>query len=247
MNAWRIIALTLLGPLALSASAAPTQSPRPNLVFVFTDQQSWDTLGCSGNTQTHTPHLDRLAAEGVRFTSCFSNNPVCSPMRAMLLTGRHSLKNGVIRNDWQVLPDDGPTFASVLRDAGYRTGYIGKWHLYGGGRDRPIPPGPHRLGFDDVFLSNNCAVDFRPQAAFYWAGDRKVKFGRWEHFGQTDQAVEFIEASPPSRPFGDQFWSYADLERVSAKNPAGFRVKSGELKGRPLDLILRSEAPGLLP
>jgi len=68
MNAWWIIALTLLGPLALSAYAAPTQSPRPNLVFVFTDQQSWDTLGCSGNTQTRTPHLDRLAAEGVRFT-----------------------------------------------------------------------------------------------------------------------------------------------------------------------------------
>ncbi len=201
MNGWNAIKLAGLGALALSVSSAPAESPRPNLVFVFTDQQSWDTLGCYGNTQTRTPQLDRFAAQGVRFTSCFSNNPVCSPMRAMLLTGQHSLKNGVIRNDWQVLPDNGRTFASVLRDAGYRTGYIGKWHLYGGGRDRPIPPGPHRLGFDDVFLSNNCTVDFRPEAAFCWDGNRKVKFGQWEHFGQTDQAVEFIETSRPDQPF----------------------------------------------
>ena len=201
MKRCNLIGMALLGAAALSATAAPDETRHPNLVFVFTDQQSWDTLGCYGNTQTRTPNLDRFAAEGVRFSSCFANNPVCSPMRAMLLTGQHSLKNGIIRNDWQVLADNGPTFASVLRDAGYRTGYIGKWHLYGGGRDRPIPPGPHRLGFDEVFLSNNCTLDFRPEEAFYWDGNRKVKFGKWEHFGQTDQAVEFIDQSDPDRPF----------------------------------------------
>lgn len=186
---------------AALAAVAGRKPRRPNLIFVFSDQQSWDTLGCYGNTQTHTPNLDRMAAEGVRFNSCFSSYPVCSPMRAMLMSGQHPLKNGICRNDWQILPDNGPTFASVLRGAGYRTGYIGKWHLYGGNRNRPIPSGPHRLGFDDVFLTNNCMLDYRPEEAFYWDGNQKVKFGKWEQFGQTDQAVDFIENSPSEEPF----------------------------------------------
>lgn len=189
------------GTAALAASGAGRKARRPNLVFVFSDQQSWDTLGCYGNEQTHTPSLDRMAADGVRFDSCFSSCPVCSPMRAMLMSGLHPLKNGIIRNDWQMLPDNGPTFGSVLRDSGYRTGYVGKWHLYGGNRNRPIPDGPHRLGFDQVFLTDNCSLDFRPEEAFYWDGNQKVKFGQWEQFGQTDQAVEFIENSRPDEPF----------------------------------------------
>jgi len=210
-SSWQAVSLRsalttlLLAPLAaLHAADAPANKAstrRPNLVFVFSDQQSWDTLGCYGNTQTHTPNLDQLAAKGVRFASCFSSDPVCAPMRAMLMTGLHPLKNGVVRNDWQVIPENGPTFASVLRDAGYRTGLIGKWHLYGGNRNRPIPPGPHRLGFDHVFLSDNCSLDFGPEEAFYWEGNQKVKFGKWQHFGQTDQAVEFINGSRPEEPF----------------------------------------------
>jgi len=170
-------------------------------VFVFSDQQAWDTLGCYGNDQTHTPHLDRLAAEGIQFESCISTFPVCTPFRAMLLSGQHPLRNGCCRNDWQLLPDNGATFASVLRDAGYRTGYIGKWHLYGGERNRPVPAGPHRQGFDEVFLSNNCAVHFQPEYAFYWNGSQKEKFGKWEQFGQTDQAVEFLDHCTTDDPF----------------------------------------------
>jgi hypothetical protein len=72
MNGWRVIVVAVFGAVALSVSSTPAESPRPNLVFVFTDQQSWDTLGCYGNTQTRTPQLDRFASEGVRFRSCFS-------------------------------------------------------------------------------------------------------------------------------------------------------------------------------
>ena len=176
---------------------------KPNLLLVFTDQQSFDMLGCYGNEQIKTPHLDRLAAEGLRFEYCISSNPVCTPMRAMLLSGQHNLKNGAFYNDFCMFPGNGQYFAEVLRDNGYRTGYIGKWHLYGGDRDRGIPEGPYRYGFDNVFLSNNCALNFDPNAAFYFdqTTGQKVKFNEWEVYGQTRQAKEFIQSSSDEKPW----------------------------------------------
>jgi arylsulfatase A-like enzyme len=76
---------SLLVPDALANHAFTGK--RPNLLFVFSDQHSWDMLGCYGNRQIQTPHLDRFAAQGVRFDHCVSSVPVCSPMRAMLMTG----------------------------------------------------------------------------------------------------------------------------------------------------------------
>jgi|GEM_PF-3224910 len=137
---------------------------QPNLLFILTDQQSYDMLGCYGNKQLITPNIDKIASEGVRFNYCISSNPVCSPMRAMLLSGHHSLKNGVVSNDIQMLPGNGKYFAEVLRDSGYRTGYIGKWHLYGGDRERPVPPGKFRYGFDDTFQQQNLFGDPKHKA-----------------------------------------------------------------------------------
>lgn len=192
------------GGLALSTACgqAPAPGRSPNLLFVFSDEQSWDMLGCYGNEQVITPNLDRLAAAGVRFRHCVSSSPVCTPYRGMLMTGQHPLQCGTIYNDIQLLTDNGPTFGQVLRDAGYRMGYVGKWHLYGGDRDRPIPAGPHRHGFDGVFLSNNCHVNDTPGECFYWneAGE-KVFFPEWEVFGQTRQALEFLDGCSAEEPF----------------------------------------------
>ena len=107
---------------------------RPNLLFVFSDQQSWDMLGCYGNDQIITPNIDKMAARGVRFNHCVSSCPVCTPYRGMLMSGQHPLYNGCMVNDIQMLPGKGSDFGEVLRDAGYHTGYIGKWHLHGGNR-----------------------------------------------------------------------------------------------------------------
>jgi len=194
-------ALDKLGITVPSAYANGDPQP-PNLVFVFSDQQSFDMLGCYGNTEIITPNIDTAAAEGVRFSHCVSQTCVCSPYRAMLMSGQHPLYNGVFSNDVQMLLDNGPTFAEVLLDRGYRTGYIGKWHLYGGYRDRPIPPGPHRLSFDDTFLSNNCTLNFQPGSCFYWndAGE-KVYFDKWEPYGQTDQALAFLDGCTTEQPF----------------------------------------------
>lgn len=187
----------------LKAGVLPAAKPtRPNLLFVFSDQHSWDMLGCYGNREIRTPHLDRLAGQGIRFNHCISTSPVCTPYRGMLMSGQHPLQCGAVSNDWQLLPGEGRHFGEVLRDAGYKTGYVGKWHLYGGNRQRPIPEGPHRHGFDGTFLSNNCHVNFKPGQCFYWnERGEKVRFDTWEQYGQTAQTLEFLDGCKPDDPF----------------------------------------------
>lgn len=184
---------------APSSPSPPTS--KPNLVFIFSDQQSHDMVGAYGLSDVLTPHLDRLAAEGLLFDHAVSNAPVCTPARSMLVSGLHPLWNNCFTNDRRLVTDLGDSFAEVTRSAGYRNGYVGKWHLYGGHRDRPIPEGPDRHGFDDTFLSNNCALNYDPDNAFYWDGDEKVLFGCWEVEGQTNQAVRFIEEQTADEPF----------------------------------------------
>ena len=176
-----------------------------NLLFVFSDQQSFDMIGCGGNEQIITPNVDTLAADGIRFTHCVSSDPVCTPTRAMMLSGQHPLKCGAFTNDVQMLPNCGTTFAGALSQAGYATGYVGKWHLLGGDRNRPVPEGPLRYGFQETFLTNNCALNYDANAAFYFdqeTGEKKL-FGKWEPEGQTDQALDFLNryGADPERPF----------------------------------------------
>jgi len=186
---------------AVKQQASPV-AKRPNLLFVFSDQQSQDMLGCYGNQDIITPHLDQLAAEGLRFNHCISNSPVCTPFRGMLMSGQHPLYCGTMHNDIPLLANNGQYFGHVLRDAGYRMGYIGKWHLLGGNRNRPVPQGPMRYGFDGTFLTNNCHVDFRPGKCFYWNDEgQKVFFDEWEVYGQTRQALQFLDERTDDQPF----------------------------------------------
>ncbi len=179
------------------AQAAPGgRKRRPNLLYVFSDQQSVDMLGCYGNESIQTPHLDAFAKTGVRFNHCISNSPVCTPHRGTLLSGLHPLHHGAFFNDLQMLPGKGKYFAEVLRDAGYRTGYVGKWHLYGGNRNRPVPKGPLRYGFDDYFLTNNCTLEFRAKKSWYWDHKNQRRlYEKWEPDAQTDQAITFLKQS----------------------------------------------------
>ena len=179
---------------------AATERP-PNLLIVLSDQHSYDMLGSYGNDQIITPNLDRFAGEGMRFTHAFANQPVCTPYRGMLMSGMHPLKNGAFINDAPLLPNKTQLLGQVLRERGYQTAYIGKWHLLGGDRDRPVPRGELRYGFETL-LTNNCHVDFRPGKAFFWnENDEKEYFDEWEVYGQTDQALHYLDTIDTDRPF----------------------------------------------
>lgn len=105
-------------------------STRPNILFVSTDQQSWDALSARGNRHLHTPNMDRLCASGVSFLRSYCADPVCSPARACWTTGRYSSENGVVLNGAPIHPDL-PDLGQVLRRGGYLAVHCGKWHVPG--------------------------------------------------------------------------------------------------------------------
>ena len=129
-------------PAAAGLGAERVMTVRSNLLVIFGDQHRGEALGCAGNPDVQTPALDRLAAEGVRFTHAYANTPVCTPSRGSLLTGQWPHRHRALSND---LPLDAgphtPAIARSLRAADYRCGYIGKWHIGGWPRDRFHPAG----------------------------------------------------------------------------------------------------------
>ena len=196
--------LTAVGALAALPSFARAQKKkRPNLLFVFSDQHSYDLLGCNGHAQVKTPNLDAFSRQALNIDSCFSVSPLCTPMRGSLLSGLYPLHNGAYDNCIRMLEGNGTYFAEVLKKSGYKTAYVGKWHLYGGYFHQPVPAGPYRYGFDDVFLSNNADLNYWPENAFYfdqYTGE-KIKFNEWEPDGQTRQAMEFLDKVDADEPW----------------------------------------------
>ncbi len=133
---------------ALPAALALGGSQRPNIVFVMADDLGYADLGCYGGTAVATPNLDRLAAEGIRFTQAYSGCTVCAPARAVLMTGKHMGRVALRGNTGGIpLPDEEATVAELLRQEGYATGGFGKWGL----GDIGTEGAPERQGFDRFF------------------------------------------------------------------------------------------------
>ena len=125
-------------------------SSRPHVIFILTDDQGWGDVSCYSGTDLRTPHIDRLAADGIRFTRMRANATVCSPTRAAIMTGRYADRvgvPGVIRtnpqNSWGYFDPATPTLADLLGEAGYHTALVGKWHL-----GLASPNTPNERGFD---------------------------------------------------------------------------------------------------
>lgn len=211
---------------------------QPNVLFVFSDQHRAMDIGCAGNDDVQTPNLDQLAEEGTRFTEAYANYPLCGPSRACILTGQYPQSHGVVGNDLQ-LAQDVPSIAQAFRRAGYRTGYIGKWHLDGVPRDKFTPPGARRHGFDDYWAAYNCSHDYF-DAAYYTDSPEPISIDGYEPETQTELAIEFIEQED-DRPFC-LFLSYGPPHDPYQLVPEKFRRRYD-----PEEIELRPNVEPILP
>jgi len=167
--------------MAGECAAAETDERRPNVVFVLTDDQRWDQLGCEGHPFLTTPHLDRIAAEGARFANMFVTTSLCSPSRASFLSGLYAHSHGVA-NNFTDYPRDLASFPRRLQESGYRTAYVGKWHM-GEESDEKRP------GFD-YWVSHKGQGKYY-DTEFNVNGERKVLKGYYTQ-RVTDAAIEWL-------------------------------------------------------
>ena len=181
---------TLLGSLGEIASCAKQEQRRPNVLFVFADQMRAASLGCMGNSEVRTPNMDELAKQGLLFTNAISGYPLCSPYRAMLLTGRYGSTTGEVANAIE-LPDSEITIAKALKQQGYKTGYIGKWHLEKS--HDPFVPKNRRLGFDDYWASRNLGGETMFDNFYCADTPEQITMPGYDADCQTDLAVEFMK------------------------------------------------------
>jgi arylsulfatase A-like enzyme len=186
---------------AILPQVASAQAPRPNVVVIMTDNHGAWTLGCYGNKDIRTPHIDRLAAQGLRFTRCYSSNAVCSPTRATFLTGlipsQHGIHCYLRANEFQVGPqarcliDEFETLPAILARLGYTCGLVGKWHL--GGNETP------QQGFTTwVTMPHGHTTTFHDAPVIEDGKTRKEATYLTDFW--TDRAVRFLE-DHKQRPF----------------------------------------------
>jgi arylsulfatase A-like enzyme len=170
---------------------------KPNIVFIFADQLAHGACGFAGDSLARTPNLDALASQGTVLTQSTSCCPLCGPYRASLFTGKHSASTGQFRNDVRVMPDP-DAIGHVLHTGDYRTGYIGKWHLYCRTEDEQFtPPGPYRLGFDQYFASYNWNHDYW-NGSYYLDSNKEIPMEGYQTDFQTDMALDFIKGAEDS-------------------------------------------------
>lgn len=183
--------------LTLSCSLISRKKKKPNIVFVFGDQWRAQATGYAGDPNVRTPNLDEFADRCIRFTNAVSGCPVCSPYRASLMTGQYPLTHGVFLNDVTLNPAAN-SIAKALKQAGYDTGYIGKWHLDGHGRSNFIPK-ERRQGFE-YWRAMECTHDY--SNSYYYADENiKLKWPGYDAVAQTKEAQKYIRDHGDGRPF----------------------------------------------
>ena len=188
----------LTGFTGATLGGCAPEKPPPNIVVLMPDQFRGMDLGVMGNPDVQTPNMDDLTSQGVLIENTFANCPVCCPARGTLLTGRYAHAHGVAVND-APLPDNEVTIAKILKEQGYRTGFVGKWHLEGGKRQPGfVPPGPRRQGFD-YWAANICSHNYW-NMQFFRDEPTPIAMPGYSAETFTDEAIEFI-AQDSSQPF----------------------------------------------
>lgn len=181
--------------LAGAPAVLSQRSRRPNVLFILPDEWREQATGYNGDTNAMTPVLDRFAAQSVNLVNAVAGTPVCCPYRGSLLTGQYPLTNGVFINDVELKPK-GTTLGEAFAKAGYRTGYIGKWHVYGspdgeyGRRLLPVPA-DKRFGFD-YWKACECTHEYN-HSLYYEGNDSAQRYWNgYDAIAQTDDACGFI-------------------------------------------------------
>jgi arylsulfatase A-like enzyme len=217
----------------------------PDIVFILIDDMGWADLGCQGSSFYETPRLDALAAEGMRFTDAYAAAPVCSPTRASLLTGRYPARVGITQYIpghntgpladvpyFHFLPRHELTVAAALREGGYRTWHVGKWHLGGAGS----LPTDH--GFDVNIGGSSWGMPHRGYFSPYgMPGLADGPEGEYLTDRLTDEAIALVQSHREERPFFLQLNHYAVHTPIQA--PAAL-VEKYRAKARALGLDQRS-------
>ncbi|MFT7680046.1 MAG: arylsulfatase A, partial [Planctomycetota bacterium] len=192
----RVLRTGLSMALLMGASAAGSAAQeRPNIIYIMADDLGYGDLSCFGQSKFETPHLDRMAAEGVRFTDYYAGSTVCAPTRCVLMTGMHT-GHAYVRGNREAkpegqapMPEDIVTLPRLLGEAGYVTGMFGKWGL--GAPGSSSDPMQHF----DVFYGYNCQ---REAHSFYpghlWSNDKKVLLDGETYSADliAEQALQFI-------------------------------------------------------
>ena len=169
------------------STVAPTAvAQRPNIVFIMSDDHAAHAIGAYGSRVNETPNLDRLAREGAVLGNVFATNSICTPSRAVILTGQYSHLNGVTM--FNRFDSSRPTVARMLQRGGYYTGMIGKWHL-----------GSDPVGFDHWEILPGQGAYLNP--VLYTATSETTYSGRYVTDLITDLALDFLEDRPRNKPF----------------------------------------------
>lgn len=193
---------------------SPNSKPKPNIVFIMADDLGYMDLGCYGNPYNEPPHIDSLAKRGMRFTQAYAASPVCSPSRAAILTGKHPARlqltnflvgertdslSPVLPAKWQkFLPSSEITLAERLKNLGYQTAMVGKWHLGGGDS-----LAPWRQGFDYTRMIGKNGLDYYNYSIYEDSYKNEFKDDGSTYLTDklTNYSIEFIQKQDKNKPF----------------------------------------------
>jgi len=220
--------------MLLSTCFAGAAQKKPNILIIVADQWRAQACGFSGDPNVHTPNLDSLARCSANVTNAISGCPVCSPFRASFLTGQRPLTHGVFVNDVPLNTND-ITIAKVLKNAGYDTACIGKWHVDGHGRTSFIPR-ERRQGFD-YWKVLECTHDYS-NSEYFADTPEKLKWDGYDAFAQTADAQSYItNHAKNTKPF------FLLLAWGPPHNPYGIAPERYRQMYRAEDIKLRANVP----
>jgi N-acetylglucosamine-6-sulfatase len=187
----RLLPFLLLAALCLVAFAARAESAKPNVLFILCDDIRWNAMSCAGHPTLKTPNIDRIANEGVRFANMFCTTSLCSPSRASILTGLYAHTHGVV-NNFTDLPTTLVHWPMRLREQGYETAYMGKWHM---GEDNDMP----RPGFDFFATHKGQGKYFDTEWNINGAGSKVIP-GYYTTI-VTDMALDWLKKDHAGKPW----------------------------------------------